>query len=216
MPFAPFVAVALIHLATLLASNHEWSSFTKLLLMPALLVSLLLAVFGVGRLPFSRTVVFATLAIAFSWVGDALLAAPEGVGFLFGLGSFALAHIAYVLLFLLVLRERRMPLWVLAFVGWWAAIVLVLAPHVGTLLLPVMVYGVLIVGLAAVSFSTNRYVVIGAVTFLVSDTLLSLKFFVPGWDFYPIDFIIMAFYLVGQGFIIYGAVHRARAVASAG
>ncbi len=213
VPFLPFIAVSLIHLAALLFGNDAWSSSTKLMLMPALLVSLLWLLLGVLRLGVTRLLVFASLGIVFSWVGDALLADPEGIGFLLGLASFALAHAAYLVLFLFVLRERRVPWPVLAFAAWWVLIVIVLAPHVGALLVPVAIYGLLIVALAAVSFSANRFVIIGAVTFLISDTLLSLKFFVPGWHFYPIDFIIMAFYLVGQGLIAYGVVHRARALA---
>ena len=218
VPFVPFVVIALIHLATLLIGNVAWSSSTKLLLMPALLVSLLWILRGVGLRGVgvggaTRVLVLASLGIVFSWLGDALLTNPEGIGFLLGLASFALAHVAYLLLFLIVLRERRVPWPVFAFVVWWLLIVIVLGPYVGALLVPVAIYGLLIVALAAVSFSTNRFVVIGSVTFLISDTLLSLKFFVPGWQFYPIDFIIMVFYLVGQGFIVYGVVHRARALA---
>lgn len=214
MPFTPFIVIALIHLATLLLGNEAWSSATKLWLMPALLVSLAWYLLGVLRLKVSAVLVLAALGIAFSWLGDFLLASPGGTGFLLGLGSFALAHVAYLLLFLVLLRERRVPLASIAFVLWWAAIVVVLTPHVGDLLVPVAIYGLLIVGLAAVSLCTNRFVIVGALAFLISDTLLSLKFFVPGWEFYPIDFIIMAFYLVGQGLIAYGAAHRARALAS--
>lgn len=213
VPLVPFVVIALIHLATLLIGNAAWSSSTKLLLMPALLVSLLWMLRGVGVGGVTRVLVLASLGIVFSWLGDALLTNPDGIGFLLGLASFALAHVAYLVLFLFVLRERRVPWPVLAFAAWWALIVIVLAPHVGELLVPVAIYGLLIVALTAVSFGANRFVVIGAITFLISDTLLSLKFFVPGWHFYPIDFIIMAFYLVGQGFIAYGAVHRARVLA---
>jgi uncharacterized membrane protein YhhN len=214
VPFAPFIIVALIHLATLLLGNDEWSSVTKPWLMPALLVSLAWYMLGVLRLRVSTVLLLAAVGIAFSWLGDVLLSSPEGIGFLLGLGSFALAHIAYLVLFLVLLRERRVPLASIGFVVWWGAMVAVLAPHVGDLLVPVAIYGLLIVGVAAVSFCANRFVVVGALTFLISDTLLSLKFFVPGWEFYPIDFIIMAFYLVGQGFIAYGAAHRARVLAS--
>lgn len=211
LPFAPFAAVTVVHLASLLATNQAWSSLTKLLLMPALLVALLWLVLGVLRQPVSRLLVLASLGVLFSWAGDAFI----GASFLLGLVCFAFAHVAYLLLFVLVIRERRLSLWVLAFVVWWTGIVLVLLPWVDALLIPVMIYGVLIVGLAAVSFSTNRFVVVGAVAFLISDTLLALKTFVPGWDFYPISFIIMTFYLVGQGLIIYGTVHRARSLTPA-
>jgi uncharacterized membrane protein YhhN len=55
----------------------------------------------------------------------------------------------------------------------------------------------------------NRMVAIGAVFFLVFDSILGLSLFVPNFDFWQIDFVIMVAYLLGQTLIAGGAVRHA-------
>ena len=94
-----------MHLGTLIAGEGAGSTITKVLLMPALLLAVLWAL----RLRLGDLLVFAVLGILFSWAGDALLESPGDIGFLLGLGGFMLAHLAYLVLFLRPLRERRIP-----------------------------------------------------------------------------------------------------------
>ncbi len=204
LPFAPYVIVGLVHLGTLVAGEGTGSSITKLLLMPALLAAVLWAL----RLRRSDLLVFAVLGILFSWAGDGLIESPGDVGFLLGLGGFLLAHVAYLVLFLRPLRERRIPWFAAAYALWWVILVLYLAPHIGVLLVPVAVYGLALAASSAAALATNRHAALGALAFLLSDTLLAFKLFLPGWDFYPIDVVIMTLYIAGQGLIAYGVASR--------
>ena len=87
-------------------------------------------------------------------------------------------------------------------------LVLYLAPHIGPLLVPVAAYGLVLAASSAAALGTNRFSAIGALVFLLSDTILAFKLFLPGWDFYPVDVIIMTLYIGGQGLIAYGVATR--------
>jgi alkenylglycerophosphocholine/alkenylglycerophosphoethanolamine hydrolase len=200
----PFLFVGVVHLVTLVTINGPASSVTKLLLMPALLLAVLWAL----RLTRSDLLVFACLGVILSWAGDALLASPGDIGFLLGLGAFMLAHLAYLVLFLRPLRERRIPWLAATYALWWVVLVLYLAPHIGALLLPVAAYGFVLAASSAAALGTSRFSAVGALLFLLSDTILAFKLFVPGADFYPVDAIIMTLYITGQGLIAYGVATR--------
>jgi len=139
-----------------------------------------------------------------------LLGAPGEVAFLVGVGAFSLAHVAYLLLYLRPLRTRRIGWRGLLYVAWLAVLLLVLLPHVGSLALPLAVYGLLLCGAAATALGTTPIVATGALLFLTSDTLLALKFFLPGFSLWQEDFLIMLVYLAAQGLIIVGTVLAAR------
>lgn len=198
------MVVGVVHLATLIALNEAASSVTKLLLMPALLVAVVWAL----RLKRSDLLVFACLGVILSWAGDALLESPGDIGFLLGLGGFMLAHLAYLVLFLRPLRERRIPWFAAIYALWWVVLVLFLAPHIGALLVPVAAYGFVLAASSAAALGTNRFAAVGALIFLLSDTILAFKLFVPGADFYPVDAIIMTLYITGQGLIAVGVATR--------
>ncbi len=204
IPFIPYAVVSLVQLVALFAGAVPLASATKPLLMPALLLALLWGL----RTWRGQVVLFGGLGILFSWAGDVLLGDPGGIGFLLGLGGFFLAHLAYLVLFLRPLRRRRMPWPALVLVAWWVGLLLVLGPHLGVLFVPVAVYG-LVLGLAAsAAMGTNRLTATGGVLFLLSDTLLALKLFLPGFALWEADFLIMLLYVLGEGLIILGAARN--------
>jgi uncharacterized membrane protein YhhN len=209
----PYAAVAVLHLAGLFLGAEWLATPTKGLLMPALLLALLIS------LPARRgaTALWAGAGIVLSWAGDLLLSTPGQAGFIAGLGSFMLAHIAYLVLFLRPLRTKRMPAIGFAYGVWWAALVILLAPHLGALLIPVAVYGLVLGVSTAAALGTSRVIAFGALLLLFSDTLLAFRLFWPGFALWQLDFLIMLVYAAGQGLIAMGAVRhasRARAVAS--
>jgi uncharacterized membrane protein YhhN len=203
--FIPFAAIGAAHLLTLFIGWDAGSTVTKLAIMPALLLGLLLA------LPRRRgnILVFGSIGIVLSWSGDALLESPGDIGFLLGLGSFLLAHLAYLVLFAGPLRERRIPWLAGLYAVWWVALLVILVPHVGALVVPVAAYGLALAASAIAALGTNRLAMIGALVFLASDTILAFHLFYPGFEFWQIDFTIMLLYILGQGLIILGAVSRA-------
>lgn len=207
--FVPFAVAAALHLVVLFVGAEAWSIPTKALLMPALLVGFLVA------LPSRRTelAVVGSVAILLSWAGDIFLSTPGDLGFVVGLSFFLLAHAVYIVQFRRSLKQRGMPRVALLFIAWWVALLVVLAPHLGVLLVPVALYGAILGASAATALGSNRIVAIGALIFLLSDTLLAFKMFWPGFSLWQADFIIMFGYITGQGLIAWGTVRRARDLA---
>ncbi len=129
------------------------------------------------------------IALALSAAGDAFLAQDGEKAFLGGLGSFLLAHIAYVMLFglagggveILTVQPWRLGIPVVATL---AALLLLfrLMPAVGpTLKLPVALY---VAAIAAMMWTSATVpvpiVMVGAALFLASDSILAIeKFLFP-------------------------------------
>lgn len=203
--FIPYLLVSVIHLVALAIDATQVSTFTKPLLMPLLLAAFL---FSLPRIR-SEIALLGSLGILFSWAGDVTLASPGDLGFLVGLGFFLLAHVAYIILFLRRLRMRRLRPVALVYLAWWVALVVVLAPHLGALLVPVAVYGLVLGTMGSIGLSCNRWIAVGGALFVASDTLLGLNRFLPGFELWQIHTIIMLTYLAAQGLIAYGAIRTA-------
>lgn len=203
--FAPYLLVGLLHLGALATGLTVISDFTKPLLMVLLFVAFLFSLPAVR----SELALLGSLGILLSWAGDVTLASPDDLGFIVGLGFFLLAHVAYVILFLHRLRVRRLQPLALVYLAWWVGLVVVLAPHLGSLLIPVAVYGLVLGAMGAVALSCNRWIAIGGALFVVSDTLLGLDRFLPGFEFGQIDTAIMLTYLAAQGLIAFGVLRVA-------
>jgi uncharacterized membrane protein YhhN len=201
----PYLLVGGIHLVALAIGAEPLASITKPLLMPLLLAAFL---FALPRIR-GELALLGSLGILLSWAGDVTVASPGDLGFLVGLGFFLLAHVAYIFLFLRRLRMRRLRPVALLYLAWWAALVVVLAPHLGPLLVPVAVYGLVLGTMAAIGLSCNRWIAIGGALFVVSDSLLGLDRFLPGFDFAQLSTVIMLSYLAAQAFIVAGAVRTA-------
>lgn len=154
-----------------------------------------------------------TSALALSALGDAFLSRDGERNFLFGLISFLLAHIAYIILFFGTgkgLAVSGDSLWIYA-IGF--AIILSAAdtlrrlwPNLNALRWPVVVYtgAICIMGLAALTLIYKPFVIAGALMFMMSDTILAHEqFFWP--DQHPIrrysPYAVWTLYFVGQALI---------------
>lgn len=124
-------------------------------------------------------------ALAFSSLGDALLDLAPGRFFIGGLLAFLAAHLIYILLFV---RNRVRPLkpkgWQLALVVavliYSVLLSLWLAPGLGALTGPVMVYVCVItvmVAAAILAGYSKPWVCSGAILFLISDSILAVNKF---------------------------------------
>lgn len=144
------------------------------------------------------------LALALSTLGDVLLDLDPERLFVFGLGSFLVAHFVYIFLFV---RNRRRAIPLSAPRKLLALLVLLysiaisswLLPSLGTLIVPVAIYMCAITAMvlsAILARLPNPWVVVGAVLFLVSDSLLAVnKFKTP----IPLrDFLVWSTYYAGQ------------------
>jgi len=203
--FVPFLVVGIIHIVALAVGATALSGFTKPLLMLLLLAAFL---FSLPRVR-SEIALLGALGIILSWVGDVSLASPGGLGFLIGLGFFLLAHVAYILLFWRKLRTRKLPIVAAIYPLWWIGLVVVLAPHLGNLLIPVAVYGLVLGSMGALALRSDIRIAIGGALFVVSDTLLGLDRFLPGFDLWQVSAMIMTTYIAAQGLIAYGVIRMA-------
>lgn len=202
--FAAYGLVSAVHIVALAVPLERLASPTKLLLMPLLAIAVVWALRGTR---IGRPARLLLLAIALSWLGD-------GAGIFFPswptvptmLALFGLAHLAYIVLFAGMLSVRRLPLWTLVYVAWWIGLVYTLWPHLGWLEWAVAGYGVLLGITAAQAARCHPLIVIGAVLFLASDSILAFRLFLP--DLMPAwtSPAVMITYCLGQGLIAAGVV----------
>jgi len=140
------------------------------------------------------------LALLFSAAGDAFLAYDGQRLFVPGLASFLVTHILYAVVFVLATKGTAVPVSggrkvMLAVIPTFAvAYSAVLWPHLGALAIPVILYIVAIVTMAMLSLRVREIEVpIGAVLFMVSDSLISLgKFLWQAWWVGPLVWITYA------------------------
>ncbi|TFC06502.1 lysoplasmalogenase [Cryobacterium adonitolivorans] len=207
LPFLPIIVVSLIHLGAILLSLYGVVEWTKPLLMPALVIGL---IWGAPQRQ-APAVVLGVLALVFSWVGDVTLR-----WFVIGLAFFLLAHIAYLALFVTRLAVRRVQWWAVAYAAWLVVLLTILGAHTGSLLIPVIAYGIVLSAMAAFASRCNRWVAWGGALFVVSDSMLAINRFLPAAGIPLADFLIMVTYIAAQTLIVWGLLRHERArVASA-
>lgn len=200
--FAPFIAVSLVHLVFQLLSLEPAASLSKWLLMPALIVSVLLA--SPTRRSFA-TVALIT-AITLSWLGDITPLYASNFFFVVGLSFFLLSHLAYLTTFVRGFGYGRPRPWSLVYVLWWLGFVVLLGPSLNSLLIPVALYGAVLGAMAAYASRGTAAVALGGALFLVSDTLLGTNRFLSDFALWESGFLIMLTYLAAQGLIAWGLV----------
>ena len=201
--FLPYVVVSIVHVAAL-AARSPLGPPTKLALMP--LLALPVVAFATRLRPWV-TVILLLAAIALSWLGD-------GAGTFFRTDDelplmllfFGLAHVAYIVLFWRYLHRRRFPWWALIYAGWWVGMLSVLWPYTGTLLPAVAAYGLVLGGTAALAARCHPLVAWGGAFFLLSDTVLALRLFLPFDLPHWTSPLVMLTYTLGQGLIVAGAI----------
>lgn len=208
MTFTPYLVLCAVHLVVL-ATGPDWAvTGTKALLMPLLALGVVLA----SRAAAVKTPWLLLVAIALSWAGDVALSFP-GM-FVVGLGAFLLAHVAYITVFLRMPGgPRRPPLWTLGYAAWFAGFLALLGPHTGALLVPVALYGFVLGLMATLAASRGPVMAVGGALFVVSDSVLGLGRFLPGYEFVLHDLTVMGTYLAAQLLITLGVLAALRASA---
>ncbi|MDB5972284.1 MAG: hypothetical protein JWQ90_4734 [Hydrocarboniphaga sp.] len=125
-------------------------------------------------------------AFAFAIVGDIALMFDGDKAFLAGLGSFFIAHVAFVAEFMAGVSGWHVPLWTLAFVIYALAFFIWLLPKTGALKIPTLAYGLVLTVMvlaaaaahAAMPGAASRLALIGALLFGLSDSVLAVRQFV--------------------------------------
>jgi len=196
----PWLALALLGGLTFLYGLSVHSSLICLLSKPLPIFALLGWMRGYSG-PYRRWITFGLL---FSLLGDVLLAWPADL-FVFGLGAFLLAHLAYLRAYLSDCR-RLAALALLLSISVGGVLLAVLAQHgLGDLLIPVTVYALAISAmlwraLARLTSDVPRrsawLAAGGALLFVFSDSLIGVNRFVLPFGAAP--YLIILSYWLGQ------------------
>ncbi|WP_085676166.1 MULTISPECIES: lysoplasmalogenase [unclassified Pseudomonas] len=145
-----------------------------------------------------------TVGLAFSILGDILLAIPAEL-FVFGLAAFLCAHLAYLRAYCgRTLRPALPALLLSAITG--ITLFGVLASHgLGPLLAPVAVYALAISAMLWRSLACGGVAALGACLFVFSDSLIGIDRFVSPFAAAP--YLIILAYWLGQWAIATSAHH---------
>lgn len=209
--------VAVLHLFTASRPGEfpELALYSKAALMPILLFSC----FALKSKNVRAVGIPLIIALIFSWIGDIVLTNEEW--FLYGLGAFFLAHVAYIISFVKsnfsnheVALIHKVPIFMFAFVFFGALMFLYLKPNLDDMILPVMAYVAIIIGMNIAAL--NRYkkvnnksfwlIMIGAMLFLFSDSLIAINKFDHTIEYARV--YIMFTYILAQYLIVQGTLKR--------
>ncbi|MFE3848582.1 lysoplasmalogenase [Flavobacterium sp. LB3P45] len=211
LSFKAFIAISFAYLLLIILGREDISWFIKPFLVPFLF----LAVYSCSDFPSKK---FLLTALLFSWIGDVVLlfADKDELYFIIGLVSFLLSHIAYILLFSKQLRiysnKNKAIFWVgiTAIVVYLMVMLAVLLPRLGDLKIPVIVYAIVLSTMLLVAFKgylkwnapANIYILLGAVIFVCSDSILAFNKFYEPLKFSSL--LIMSTYITAQYLIVVG------------
>jgi uncharacterized membrane protein YhhN len=192
--------------------------YLEYLFKPALMISLGIYFYRQSdALKQGRVDYFLLAAIVFSCLGDILLMF-EGQ-FIFGLASFRIAHMSYIFAFLkdnkgfvFNKKDRLIPALLVIALG--VDFIFYLLPYLGSLKIPVLVYSSVILTMLlttlnrwkSVRLESFQWVFMGAILFILSDSLLAVNKFAEPFSFAGL--LIMLTYGIGQYFIVEGYLKK--------
>ncbi len=207
-----FILVALVDLFFVASpACNQFRIFSKPLLMPVL------AVFLVGSGLTSARKKMLLAGLAFATAGDILLLKMESTPyFMGGLISFLLTHICYVFYFAsFKSSEKKLyqqyPFLFILILMYAGTLIYFLYPHLGTMLVPVIVYTVVLMSMLIACLyayygfrkETRNLFLGGSVLFVLSDSVLAVNTFHTAFS--GAGIIIMSTYCAAQALIVYAA-----------
>ena len=206
-----FIGFTIIYLSILFLNLEGFDIYMKPILLPILMGAVIVSE------SFSTKKILLT-ALTFSWIGDIILLFTDRgeLYFIFGLVAFLISHLVYIALFSKQQNTRtndnKALFWigVLAILAYFVFMIDTLFPKLGPLKIPVLVYAVVITTMLFFAFKgslkwaipANNYILIGAIVFVSSDSILAFnKFYAP---IAHASFYIMATYCLAQYLIVTG------------
>jgi alkenylglycerophosphocholine/alkenylglycerophosphoethanolamine hydrolase len=183
-------AAAALSAAAAIAADWEERRHRAFFALKPLTTLLIIGVAATAplSLPYTQWVL---VALALSLCGDVFLMFGDGArasdrAFIAGLVSFLLAHLAFVWAFAQGLRAPELPGWLAIVVFYAVGLLLVLLPRAGALKLPVLAYCLVLAAMvfaaaarhASFGDTSSLLALLGALLFLVSDSLLGVRRFV--------------------------------------
>lgn len=197
---------ALLNWGSVVRGDFAVERITKPTFM-VLLIGLAWALYGEGRVDGAPSLTPILVALGLSLLGDIFLLRSTETRFLLGLGCFLLAHVAWIWAILESAGAAGFPWWLLAAVPVvalsYARFGRQIVRHAGAERGPVFVYELVLIALVLVAAWKGDWVVLlGAVVFLVSDTILGHDRFVQERRLAPL--LVMVTYHAAQVLLVVG------------
>ena len=209
--FAGYLGLSIVYLFLILTNQASIALFVKPILIPFLILGVYF-----NNLFSSKKLLLT--ALTFSWFGDIILLFSDldDLFFLAGLFAFLISHITYILLFNKQLkyknRKNKAIYWigVTIIIVYLFVLISILLPSLANLTIPVFIYALVISTMLLFAFKGflnweepgNWYALIGAIVFVISDSILAFdKFYAP---IMMSSFLIMITYLIAQYLIVIG------------
>ena len=197
------------YLVLVFFEKEDIASYIKPLLVPVLLLSFYTSVKNKGNYKIIGALVFSTM-------GDILLIFEGRPFFILGLLSFLLAHVLFVLIFRSRAGTIKLDFYTvvcsLFILSYYFFFMKFLWPHLGAMRIPVLAYAFVISGMLWMALQLLRspsslrgHIVLGALFFVVSDSLLSIQLFYSSFEL--AHFYVMLTYLLAQLLLVYGILN---------
>jgi uncharacterized membrane protein YhhN len=209
-----FITIYLIFLAIFLVVRSIGNPTLEYVLKPCIM--LLLGWYAYQNHADNPVKTLLLSAILFSWLGD--IALMFGGGFLYGLGAFLVAHVAYIALFARQTTHFNTQLMIptLLVISYAMGLFWYLRPHLGGLQIPVFIYSLVLMTMLLFALHHSQtilkpnfnWILIGAIFFVLSDSLLAINKFAQ-----PIKaggLWVMLTYGLGQLWLVMGCVVAAK------
>lgn len=176
---------------------------SKNLLMPVLLF----IYFSEAKFHQIKLDLFFILGLTFSFLGDFFLLLKSG--FLLGLGSFLLAHIFYIISFKKRSLSRVSVGVFVVLLLYLVSLISFLFPHLKEMKIPVIIYGIIISTMLYFSIKTQeKLLIVGALFFVISDSVLSVNLFVN--SSLLLNLLVMITYVLAQVLLVKGILKTSK------
>lgn len=197
-----FLIVAIIDVYAVITQNKSLEVVFKPLLMTTLVVMYLISAKKVNF--------WLVSALFFSFWGDVFLLDKMNY-FVFGLASFLIAHFLYIKMISKFLKKQpisKMLKSALVFIILFTGVLFLIKDNLGEMLVPVIVYGIAISTFGTCALlnyqqektSANKRLLLGAILFIISDSLIALNNFHSQRPVFDIAIIIL--YVAAQYSIV--------------
>lgn len=214
-----FLKIYLLLSVVEITSNLIFERFQALhyIAKPAMLIVLSVYFFVETEGIRSRRTYLMQAALFFAWLGDVFLMFEGGQWFQVGLGAFLMMQLGYVFVFRNLTTKSKPNYFLMALVLIYAlGVFMLILPNLEAMKIPVILYLSAISAMVLttlfrqgkVSDESFRWVFVGAVLFMISDSLIAIeKFYTP----IPLRGIwVMGTYLAGQYLIVEGLLKEIR------
>lgn len=192
-----YAVLAVLDLVAVAAHLPALAWASKPLLAPVLALAVARALPGHGR-----TLVAGLLCAT---AGDIALLLPGTAAFLAGMTAFLAMHLCYISAFRRRTGTRLTARAAVPYAVVWAGANVVLAPRLGALAVPVVVYSAVLLAMAATAGLLGRRGLLGGALFAVSDLMIGAG--AAGIEFPGRSLLVMATYVAAQALLVTAYVH---------